>query len=88
MKLSPTTNAGLAHLFLRGLREKHAVNDATVLINDADHLYTPLSLLGLRFQIRHHRTRDSAEYVFCKLKRQTPWFSATFIHVEPTTAEA
>jgi transposase-like protein len=38
VRLYPPTNSGLTHVFLRELREKHDINDATFLIDDADHL--------------------------------------------------
>ena len=84
--LFPTTNSGLTHVFLRELREKHDINDATFLIDDADYLQAALSRLGLRFQIRRHENRNSVERVFRELKRRTSSFVNIFSNVKPTTA--
>ena len=73
-------------MFLRELREKHDIDKATFLIDDADHLQAALSRLGLRFQIRRHGNRNSIERIFRDIKRRTSSFSNTFSHVEPTTA--
>jgi len=88
VKLFPTTNAGLTHVFLRELREKHDIDDATFLIDDADHLQAALSRLGLRFQVRSHGNRNRIERVFREVKRRTSSFANTFSHVQPTTAES
>ncbi|MCU4717759.1 IS6 family transposase [Halapricum hydrolyticum] len=88
VRLFPTANSGLTHVFLRELREKHDIDDATFLIDDADHLQAALSRLGLRFHIRRHGNRNSVERVFREVKRRTSSFSNTFSNVEPTTAES
>ncbi len=88
VRLFPTTNSGLTHVFLRELREKHDIDDATFLIDDADHLQAALSRLGLQFYIRRHGNRNSVERVFREVKRRTSSFSNTFSNVEPTTAES
>jgi putative transposase len=88
VRLFPTTNSGLTLVFLRELRKKHDIDDATFLIDDADHLQAALSGLGLRFQIRRHGNRNSVECIFHKVKRRTSSFSNTFSHVKPTTAES
>ena len=48
-------------LFLRELREKVPVTQATVLIDDAHHLKAALDRLNLRFQMRRHGNRNVAE---------------------------
>jgi putative transposase len=78
----PTTNSGLAHMFLRELREKHDIAEATFLIDDADHLQATLSRLGLRFRIRRHGNRNSVERVFREVKRRT----SVFKYVQPHRA--
>ena len=88
VRLFPTTNSGLTIVFLRELREKHDIDDATFLVDDADHLQAALSRLGLRFQIRRHGNRNSVERVFREVKRRTSSFSNTFSNVEPPTAES
>ena len=71
VRLFPTTNSGLTFVFLCELREKHDIDDATFLIDDADHLQAALSRLGLRFQVRRHGNRNAVERVFCEVKRRT-----------------
>ena len=88
VRLFPAANSGLAFVFLRELREKHDIDDATFLIDDADHLQSALSRLGLRFQIRRHGNRNSVERVFREVKRRTSSFANTFSNVEPATAES
>jgi len=88
VRLFTTTNSGLTHVFLRELREKHAIDDATFLIDDADHLQAALSRFGLRFQVRRHRNRNSIERVFHKVKRRTSSFSNIFSNVESATAKS
>ena len=88
VKLFPTTNSGLTHVFLCQLSEKHDIDDTTFLIDDADHLQAALSRLGLRFHIRRHGNRNSVERVFREVKRRTSSFSNTFSHVDPATAES
>ena len=88
VRLFPTTNSGLTIVFLRELREKHNIDDATFLIDDADHLQAALSRLGLRFQVRRHGNRNAVERVFREVKRRTSSFSNTFSNVEPPTAES
>jgi putative transposase len=88
VRLLPTANSGLTLVFLREIREKHDIDDATFLIDNADHLNAALSRLGLRFQIRRHGNRNAVERVFREVKRRTPSFSNTLSNVEPTTAES
>jgi putative transposase len=88
VRLFPTTNSGLTLVFLRELSEKHDIDDAVFLIDDADHLQAALSRFGLRFHIRRHGNRNSVERVFREVKRRTSSFSNTFSNVEPTTAES
>jgi len=88
VKLFPTTNSGLTQLFLRELSEKHDIDDAVFLIDDANHLKSALSRYGLRFHVRRHGNRNSVERVFREVKRRTSSFSNTFSNVEPTTVES
>ena len=88
VRLFQTTNSGLTHVFLRELSEKHDIDDAVFLIDDADHLQAALSRFGLRFHVRRHGNRNSVERVFREVKRRTSSFSNTFSNVEPTTAES
>jgi putative transposase len=88
VKLCPTRTTQLTVHFLRELKQKVPVTQATILVDDAHHLKAALSRLGLRFQIRRHGNRNAVERVFREVKRRTSSFSNTFSHVKPTTAES
>jgi putative transposase len=88
VRLFPTRTTERTLLFLRELREKQQVSQATFLVDDAHHLKAALARLGLRFQVRRHGNRNSVERVFREVKRRTSSFSNTFSHVEPATAES
>ena len=87
VRLFQTGTTQLTVLFLRELREKQQVKQATFLVDGAHHLNAALDRLGLRFQMRRHGNRNSVERVFREIKRRTSSFSNTFSHVQPTTAE-
>ena len=74
--------------FLQELREKHSVENCTFLIDEATHLISTLTDLGLRFQVIRHGNRNAVERVFREVKRRTSSFSNTFSHVEVPTAES
>jgi putative transposase len=87
VRLFSTTTTALTEVFLRELREKHDVDDALFLVDDAPHLKSALHRAGLRFQLDRHGNRNSVERVFREVKRRTYSFSNCFSHVQPTTAE-
>ena len=87
-RLFPTRTTELTVLFLRELKRKQSVEQATFLIDNAQHLKTALARLGLRFRMTHHGNRNSVERVFREVKRRTSSFSNTFSHADPTTAES
>ncbi|WP_132061233.1 IS6 family transposase [Halorussus amylolyticus] len=78
----------LTLLFFRDLREKQQVEQATFLVDEAHHLQTALTRLGLRFQYIRHGNRNSVERVFREVKRRTSSFSNAFRNVELETAES
>jgi len=87
IRLFSTYTTGLTEIFLRELREKHNVDDAVFLVDDADWLQTALQRHGLDFRYERHGNRNSVERVFREVKRRTSSFSNCFSHVEPNTAE-
>jgi putative transposase len=87
-RLFQTRTTQLTLLFLRELRDKQQVEQATFLVDGAHHLKAALDRLGLRFQIRRHGNRNAVERVFREVKRRTSSFSDTFSNVEPPTAES
>jgi putative transposase len=74
-------------LFLRELQQIVPAAQATILVDDAHHLKTALSRLGLQFQMRRHENRNAVERAFREVKRRTSSFSNTFSHAQPTMIE-
>jgi putative transposase len=87
VRLFTTTTTALTEIFLRELRQKHDVETAEFLVDNAKHLQTALSRAGLRFQMCRHGNRNAVERMFRELKRRTSSFSNCFSHVKPKTAE-
>jgi putative transposase len=56
-------------LFLRALRDKQQVEQATFLVGGTHHLKAALERLGLRFQMRHHGKRNAIERISREIKR-------------------
>lgn len=86
IRLYSTTTTALTEIFLWGLREKHEVETAVFLVDNAQHLQTALQRVGIRFQTRRHGNRIAIERIFRELKRRTSSFSNCFSHVNPETA--
>ncbi|WP_255152638.1 IS6 family transposase [Halorarius halobius] len=87
-RLFQTRTTQLTVLFLRELRDKQQVEQATFLVDDAAHLKAALDRLGLRFQRTRHGNRNAVERVFREVKRRTSSFSNTFSNVKLPTAES
>jgi len=77
----------LTEIFLYELREKHNIDDAEFLVDDANWLQTALQRHGLDFRYERHGNRNSIERIFCEVKRRTPSFSNCFSHAESENAE-
>jgi putative transposase len=88
VRLYPARNNSTTKQFLQELCEKHPVKDSTFLIDEATHLISVLTSLGLRFRMIRHGNRNGVERVFREVKRRTSSFSNTFSHVDPPTAES
>jgi putative transposase len=88
VRLFQTLTTQLTLLFLRELREKQQVEQATFLVDGAHHLQTALTRLGLRFQYVRHGNRNSVERVFREVKRRTSSFANAFRNAELETAES
>jgi len=85
-KLETTRTNALAELFFGELREKHAVDDAVFLVDDATPLKEACQRHGLDFKYERHGNRNSVERVFREVKRRTDSFSNCFSHADPATA--
>ena len=88
IRLFSTYTTGLTEIFLSELREKHDVETAVFLVDDANWLQTALDRHGLDCRYERHVNRNAVELLFRKVKRRTSSFLNTFGHVEPTTAES
>jgi transposase-like protein len=86
-KLELTTNKVIAHAFFAELREKHAVDDAVLLIDGSLSLKDACSRHGLDFRYTKHGNRNSVERVFREVKRRTSSFSNCFSNAEAETAD-
>ena len=85
--LEPTTNTGLAEVFLAELSEKHDVADAVFLIDGASSLQTACHRAGYDFRYEKHGNRNAVERVFRELKRRTICFSNCFSNASAETAD-
>jgi len=88
VRLFQTLTTQLTLLFLRELREKQQVEQATFLVDGAQYLQTALARLGLRFQYVRHGNRNSIERVFREVERRTSSFANAFRNAELETAES
>ncbi|ELY65583.1 transposase, partial [Natrinema versiforme JCM 10478] len=77
----------IAREFLTELTEKHDVEDALFLVDDADDLIGGLRREGLSYRVQLHGGRNQVERVFREVQRRTSSFSNCFSHVDPVTAE-
>ena len=87
IRLFTTTTTALTQQFLRELREKHDIENAVFLVDNAQHLAAALQRAGLRFQTVRNGNRNAVERVFREIKRRTSSSSNSFSHVDPETAE-
>ena len=85
--LEPTTNAGLAEVFLAELSEKHDVADAVFLIDGAHSLQAACHDAGYDFRYEKHGNRNAVERVFREIKRRTICFSNRFSNASADTAD-
>ena len=84
--LEPTRNNALANQFFAELREKHDVDDATILVDGAASLQQACRKHDLDYRYERHGDRNSVERVFREVKRRTTSFSNCFSNAEAETA--
>ena len=88
IRLFSTYTTALSEIFLRELRDKHDIEDAEFLVDDAQWLQTALQRHGLDFRYERHGNRNGVERVFREVQRRTSSFSnclATRIQRQPKT---
>jgi len=86
-QLEPTTNNALADRFFAELRDKHNIDDATVLVDGSASLQRACRKHALDFRYERHGNRNSVERVFREIKRRTTSFSNCFSNAEAETAD-
>ena len=86
-KLESTRTNALAEMFFGELREKHDVDDAVFLVDDATPLKEACRRHSLAFKYERHGDRNSVERIFREVRRRTGSFSNCFSHVDPATAD-
>ncbi|MDB2275353.1 IS6 family transposase [Halorubrum ezzemoulense] len=86
-QLEPTTNNALADRFFADLRDKHDIDDATVLVDGSASLQRACRKHDLNFRYERHGNRNSVERVFREIKRRTIYFSNCFSNAEAETAD-
>ncbi|PHQ39030.1 IS6 family transposase, partial [Halorubrum persicum] len=84
--LEATRTNVIADQVFAELREKHDVDDATVLVDGAVPLHRACEKHGLDFRYERHGNRNRAERVFCEIKRRTIYFSNCLSNANAETA--
>jgi transposase-like protein len=74
-------------MFKRPIREKHHVENAEFLVDDAPWLKAALFELDLRFQHVTHGNRNAVELLFKELKRRTEQSATHFRHATADSAQ-
>lgn len=87
VRLYPTRNTAVTKMFLRELKEKHAISDAEFFVDGAPWLHAGLFELGMHFQQETFGERNPVERVFQEIKRRTNQFYNTFSRSSPEAAE-
>ena len=85
-QLEPTTNNALADRFFADLRDKHDVDDATVLVDGSASLQQACRKHDLDFRYERRGNQNSAERVFREINRRITCFSNRFTNAEAETA--
>jgi transposase-like protein len=86
-KLETTRTNALAERFFGELREKHDVDDAEFLVDNATPLKEACRRHGFDFRYERHGNRNNVERVFRDVKRRTDSLSNCFSHADPATAD-
>ena len=86
-RLELTINNHLADQFFADLRDKHDLDDATVLVGGSASLQRVCRKHDLDLRYERHGNRNSAEHVFRDLKRRITCFSNCFSNAEAETTD-
>jgi putative transposase len=87
LRLFPAYTIPIAREFLTELAEKHDVEDALFLVDDADDLIGGLRRENYSYCVEQRGFRNSVERIFREVERRTSSFSNCFSHVDLSTAE-
>ena len=77
----------IARKFFTELAEKHDVEDAAFLVEDADDRIGGLRREGCSHRVQQYGFEDSAERVIREVECRTSSYSNCFSHLDPATAE-
>ena len=86
-RLETTTSNSLVDRFFADIRDKHDIDDATVLVDGSASLQRACRKHDLDFRYERHGNRNSVERVFRKIKRRTISFSKSFSNAKEETAD-
>jgi putative transposase len=86
-RLFPTYTIPIAREFLTELAEKHDVEDALFLVDDADDLIGGLRRENYSYRVERHGFRNSIERMFREVQQRTFLFSNCFSHLDSPTTE-
>jgi len=86
-RLFPTYTILIGREFLTELCEKHDVEDALFLVDDAADLPGALRRENYSYRAEQHGFRNSVERIFREVQRRTSSFSNFFSNADPLTAE-
>ena len=86
-KLEPRRTNVVADQFFAELRDKHDVDDAIFLVDEAVPLHRACDKHDLGFRYERHRDRNSVERVFREVTRRTTSFSNCFSNAKAETAD-
>jgi len=86
-RLFPTYTIPIARKFLTEVAEKHDVEDALFLVDDADDLIGGFRREDYSYRVEQHGFRNSVERVFREVQWRTSSFSNCFSNAEAETAD-
>lgn len=86
--LYPTRTTMATKLFLKELKEKHAIEEAEFFVDGAPWLQAGLFELGMHFRHETHGNRNPVERAFQEIKRRTEQFYTNYPNADPETVES
>lgn len=88
VRLSPTYMIAITKAFIAELSQKHDVDDAVFLVDDARELEPALRRSSFEYRVERHGLRNKTERVFREVERRTSSLSNYYSHTDPATANS